>query len=139
MPDGTLFLKAARGEEIVSALAAFLNECRILAGSFTAIGAVSEAEIGHYSVAEKAYHKVSLREPMEVLALTGNVSRTDDGKALAHPHVVLGLRDMSAKGGHLFRAVAEPTCEIVLRPFAAAVERRMDEAVGLKLWRLAGA
>lgn len=43
---------------------------------------------------------------------------------------------MNCRGGHLFRALAEPTCEMVLRPLEGAVERRLVESCGLRLWQL---
>ena len=138
MPDGTTFLKALSGEEIVEALTAYVNDEKIFAATFQAIGAVREAEIGHFDPREKKYHKVVLRGPLEILSLQGNVTRTEDGRSHVHPHVVLSDRDMKAVGGHLFYGVADPTCELVLRPFEGIVERRPAPEYGLKLWSLKG-
>ncbi len=137
MADGTVFLKASPGEEVVAALTEYLNDVKIFAGSFSAIGELREAEVGHFDPAAKAFRKALLRGPLEILSMTGNVSRAEDGRAHVHCHVVLGDRDMRASGGHLFLGVAEPTCELVLRCFnAAVVERRGDERYGLALWDL---
>lgn len=136
MADGTVFLKARPGEEIIAALAEFVNDRKIYAGTFSAIGAVREAELGHWSPRERAYHRVVLRGPLEILSLQGSVTRTEDGLAHVHPHIVLGDRDMKAVGGHVFYAVADPTCELVLRPFKGVVDRKADQASGLKLWSL---
>jgi len=136
MGEGFWVLKALPGEEVVGALTAFLNQARIHAGFLTGIGAASEAEIGHFDPVAKSYHKETLPGPIEIVSLTGNVSRVEDGQAFVHAHVALSLKDMSVRAGHLFRAVADPTCEVYLRALPGAVERRMVPEFGLKLWQL---
>jgi len=136
MGDGFWMLKALPGEEVVGALTAFLNERRIHAGFLTGIGAAREAEIGHFDPREKSYRKETLPGPVEIVSLTGNVSRLEDGEAFVHAHAALSLKDMSVRAGHLFRAVADPTCEICLRALPGAVARRMAPELGLKLLQL---
>lgn len=136
MPDGTVFLKADPGEEILAGLLAFLNDRKIFAGIFQAVGAVREAEIGHFDPKGKKFNKAVVTGPLEILSLTGNVTRGEDGGSRVHAHVVLGDRDMRALGGHLFYGVAEPTCELVLRSFKGAVDVRSDPRYGLSLWSL---
>ncbi|MBI4349287.1 MAG: DUF296 domain-containing protein [Elusimicrobia bacterium] len=134
-PDGTLLLKAEEHDDVVATMTAVVNERKIFAGGFTGVGACAEAEIAFWDPKTREYLKRVIGGPLEVLALTGNVARTDDGKAFLHAHIVLGDREMNCKGGHLFRLVAEPTCEIVLRPLEGAVDRKL-EACGLRLWQL---
>lgn len=136
MGDGFWLLKARPGEELLEALTAFLAEKRIYAGFLTGIGAAREAEIGHFDPREKSYHKEVYPGPVEIVSLNGNISRVEDGRPFVHAHAVLSLKDMSARAGHLFRAVVDPTCEIVLRALPGAVERRMVAEVGLRLWQL---
>ncbi len=135
-PDGTLLLQAQPGEDVVVGATAVVNERNIFAGGYTGIGAVEEAEIGFWDPKARTYLKKVLHGPLEIVALTGNVARTEDGKAFLHSHIVLSDREMTCFGGHLFRATAEPTCEIVLRPLSGVVERRLVEACGLRLWQL---
>jgi len=137
LDDGTLICKAARGEEIVSSLTALLEEKNIRAAQVSGIGACEEAEIGFFDPETKAYEKQLLREPLEVLSLSGNASRTEDGKTFLHLHVVLGDRRMAARGGHLFKLAAEPTLEIFVRPLKGVIERAMIPEIGLRLWKLA--
>ena len=134
-PDGTILLKAEPGDEIISAVTAEVQRRGIFAGGLAAIGACSEAEIGFWDGDKREYVKETIRGPLEILALTGNVAKVEDGKAFIHAHAVVGDRKLNTRGGHLFRAVAEPTCEIILRPLAGALERRMEEC-GLRLWKL---
>ena len=136
MGEGFFILKARPGEEIISALTVFVNEKKIYAGFLTGIGAAQEAELGYFDPRQKAYFRKTYQEPSEIVSLTANISRVEDGQAFLHAHAVLGLRDMSARAGHLFRAVADPTCEIYLRALPGVVERRMVQEQGLKLWQI---
>jgi hypothetical protein len=136
MGEGFFILKARPGEEIISALTAFVNEKKIYAGFLTGIGAAQEAELGYFDSQKKAYSRKTLTEPLEIVSLTANISRVEDGQAFIHAHAVLSLRDMSARAGHLFRAVADPTCEIYLHALPGVVERRMVPESGLKLWKI---
>ncbi|MEK7656875.1 MAG: PPC domain-containing DNA-binding protein [Elusimicrobiota bacterium] len=134
-PDGTILLKFREGEEVISALTAFLESRKIHAGSFQAIGAVAECEIAYFDTQTRTYERRTLEGGWEILSLLGNVARVE-GKAFVHAHGSFGDRDCGLKGGHVFRAVAEPTCEMTLRPLPGAVDRVLDESCGLKLWKL---
>ena len=57
----------------------------------------------------------------------------DKDEPFFHVHVALGLRDGSARGGHLFEATVRPTVEIMLTTFARPVRRTIDAATGLPL------
>lgn len=136
MGEGWWALKALPGEELVAALNAFLNDARICAGTLSGIGAAREIEIGHFDPQTRNYHKEIWPGPLEIISLTGNVSRLEDGKSLLHAHAAFSLKDMSVRAGHLFRAVVEPTCELYLRALPGAVDRCAVPEIGLKLWRL---
>jgi hypothetical protein len=136
MGDGYWVFKGTPGEELVEGFSAALTEIKVGAGFFTGIGAVSEAVIGHFDPATKEYHKETLSGAIEIVSLTGNVSRIEDGSVLVHAHAALSLKDMSMRGGHLFRAVVMPTCEITLRVMKGSIERRLIPELGLKLWQI---
>jgi predicted DNA-binding protein with PD1-like motif len=68
----------------------------------------------------------------EVLSLTGNLALYDN-EPLFHVHVALGLRDGSARGGHLFEATVCPTVESVLNTYPTPVRRKIDHDTGLPL------
>ena len=67
-----------------------------------------------------------------MLSLIGDVAEKD-GEPAVHAHVVLGLRDGSARGGHLLRAVVRPTLEVVLHRSPAHLCKRHDTTTGLAL------
>ncbi len=136
MGDGYWVFQGLPGEELIAGFAAALTELKVGAGVFAGIGAVSEAEIGHFDPVSKEYHKETLSGAIEIVSLTGNVSRVEDGSVLVHAHAALSLKDMSMRGGHLFRAVIMPTCEISLRVLKGSIERRLIPELGLKLWQI---
>jgi predicted DNA-binding protein with PD1-like motif len=55
---------------------------------------------------------------------------------MLHTHVTLADLDGHVRGGHLFAATVHVTLELVLWPGRARIERGMDEATGLNLWKL---
>ena len=67
----------------------------------------------------------------------GNLTRVD-GKPFLHAHVSLASESFQVSGGHLFKGTVSATAELFLDPGEAAVERRLDPEVGLKLWDLEG-
>ncbi|MCX5797680.1 MAG: DUF296 domain-containing protein [Elusimicrobia bacterium] len=136
MGDGYWVFKGLPGEELIAGLTAALTELKVGAGFFTGVGAVSEAELGHFDPASKEYHKETFSGAIEIISLSGNVSRIEDGSVLVHAHAALSLKDMSMRGGHLFRAVVMPTCEITLRVLKGSVERRLIPELGLRLWQI---
>ena len=47
-------------------------------------------------------------DQVEVLSLSGEITRNEDGSPHVHGHVVVGLRDGRAFGGHLLKGVVKP-------------------------------
>jgi len=121
-----------RGDEAVAGLESFAREQGLTAASFTGIGAFSEATLGYFDWESKEYEEIPVSEQVEVLSLIGDVAEKDGEPAL-HAHVVVGLRDGSARGGHLLRGVVRPTLEVVLRRSPAHLRKRHDPASGLAL------
>ena len=136
LSDGTVLAKAAPGEDAPPALASLCESLGVHCGMVAGIGACESAELAFFDPKTKSYEKRRFAEPMEVLSLSGNVSRGEDGRAFLHLHGVLGRRDLSTVGGHVFALVAEPTLELFVRPFAGAVDRVFVPEKGLRLWRI---
>jgi hypothetical protein len=78
------------------------------------------------------YQRSAIDEQCEVLSLVGDIA-LDEGRPAVHAHIVLGRRDLSAVGGHLFGGRVWPTFEIVVTETPVALRKRMDPAVGLPL------
>jgi predicted DNA-binding protein with PD1-like motif len=128
-------LRFGMGEEIVSSLLEFCEKESIRAGTVSAIGAAKDIEIAAFDVDSKEYSKKELKGNHEIISLKGLVSFVD-GKPHVHLHITLAGHDFSAKGGHLNRATASPTCEMVVRKLDGELHRKKDEETGLKLLEL---
>jgi predicted DNA-binding protein with PD1-like motif len=135
---GRLFVVCDPGEEIVSTLTRVVDEERIEAASFTAIGGFREAVLGFFELEKGEYKRIPIREQVEVLSLIGNIAATD-GKLRIHAHAVLGKSDGSACGGHLLEGYVRPTLELVLVRTPAVLARQLDPRFGIPLTASANA
>jgi len=120
------------GEEAFAALTKFANE-ELPAASLTAIGAFERATIGWFDFTAKTYRKIEVNEQCEVLSAIGDVAIGDDGKASLHVHVVLGLSDGSARGGHFLSGIVRPALEVVLTGAPAPLRRTRRPELGIAL------
>jgi predicted DNA-binding protein with PD1-like motif len=118
------------GEKIVETLKALCERDAIGAGFFSGLGAVDEAEIGHFDPASNDYTWIRLSGPYEIVSLYGNIT-TVDGKPFIHAHIALGDNTFAVRGGHLKEAEVSVTCEITLTRFRDDIGRTKDAATGL--------
>ncbi len=130
--DDKHFLVLKKGEELVSALTAFLKEKNIAAGSISGLGAVENVDIAYYDLPTKAYLRTVFPDVYELLSATGNAALLD-GKHFPHVHVVIGDRNYKTYGGHLFAATVAATVELSIIQMPFRVERAHDAETGLKL------
>ena len=128
----TYLLEFRTGQEVMQGLLAFARKHKLVAGHLTGIGAISDAVIGYFDPHTKTYLRNHEKGQAEVLSLTGNLALYDN-EPFFHVHVALGLRDGSARGGHLFEATVRPTVELVLTTYPKAVRRKIDPETGLPL------
>lgn len=129
-------IRIERGEKVIEMLANFCKEKNIQGGSFTAIGAVSEAEVGYYDFEKRQYFSKKHKGDLEVVSMSGNVSIGDAGPII-HPHIVLSKGiEGTCIGGHLDEAIVSLTLEISLDVLKEPLERRHDTETGLKLLQL---
>ncbi len=110
----------------------FARDIEADAGWFTAMGAVSDAEVWFYDQDEKEYQSVTFDEPLEVAGCVGNISRLD-GDLFAHTHAVLSRPSGQALAGHL-NAGTVFAGELYFRAFEQPLTRERDETTELDLW-----
>ncbi len=113
-----------------------LRREKLAAAHFTAIGALSDVTLVYFDWEKKDYKRIPLREQVEVLSLIGDVALDEKGKHKVHAHIVVGLSDGMARGGHLLDAHVRPTLEVILVESPAHLHRRFDSESGLALIRL---
>jgi predicted DNA-binding protein with PD1-like motif len=134
-PGRNFIGRLAKGDDLLASLEKLAQEHNIILGEVTAIGAVSQARVGYYNQAERKYYFLDLAKPMEILALTGNIS-IKEGKPMVHAHVTLSDNEGRAYGGHLAEGTLVFACEFTILEFVSGVNlvRQMDEPTGLFLW-----
>ncbi len=118
------------GEKIIETLRALCERDVIGSGFFHGLGAVNDAELGHFDPATGDYSWTKLAGPYEIVSLYGNITVVD-GKPFIHAHASLCDRTFAARGGHLREAVVSVTCEVTLTRFRDDITRKKDEATGL--------
>ncbi|MGZ5172551.1 MAG: PPC domain-containing DNA-binding protein [Vulcanimicrobiaceae bacterium] len=123
------------GDEVVSALTRFAESENLTATRFTAIGAFSDAVLGYYDWDNKQYEHIPVTEQVEVVSLIGDVA-LEGKRPRVHAHVVLGLRDGTARGGHLLEGRVRPTLEVILTESPNYMKREFDPDSGLALIRI---
>jgi predicted DNA-binding protein with PD1-like motif len=128
----TFVLVFDKGDDPVELLPGFAAEQSCTGSSFTAVGAVASATLGYFDRERREYQQSVVDEQCEVLSLLGDIA-THDRKPAVHAHAVLGRRDLSTVGGHLFAASVWPTLELVLTESPAHLRKRYDPDTGLAL------
>ena len=93
-----------------------------------AVGMLRDLVLGYWD--GKQYVKEPVREPVELLSLSGNIG-DKEGEVMVHAHVVAGLKGGAALGGHLLAATVHNTVELTLRELPGVRLLRKQEPNGL--------
>ena len=134
-PGRSFMGRLAKGDDLLQALENFCQEQQITLGEVRALGAVTRARVGFYNQEERKYYFLDLEQPLEILALVGNIS-LKDGKPMVHAHVTLGDAAGRACGGHLAPGTMVFACEFAVHEYQAEqmLARQDDPETGLMLW-----
>ncbi|PLX40693.1 MAG: DNA-binding protein [Deltaproteobacteria bacterium] len=133
---GRIFIgRLERGDDLLAALTDVCVKEGVKIGRVEAIGAVESATVGFYDQDIKVYEYIEIAEPMELLALLGNVS-TINNETMLHAHVTLGDdAGGHCRGGHLAPGTVVFACEYIIEELIGeALVRGPEEATGLSLW-----
>jgi len=130
-----LFVRLERGEDVHTSLTELARREGIQGGFVTALGAVSDAELGYYDLERRDYERRRLEKEVEIGSASGTLSLLE-GKPHVHLHAVLSDRECRVFAGHLFSAKAAATVEMMVHVSDGPIERTPDEETGLNLWRV---
>jgi hypothetical protein len=125
-------IRLEAGEKVVATLRSLCEREGIGSGFFNGLGAVGEAELGHFDPSSNDYSWVKLSGSYEIVSLYGNITVVD-GKPFIHAHAALSDNTFAVRGGHLREAVVSVTCEVTLTRFKDDIGRKTDAATGLFL------
>lgn len=132
----TIVLRLDPDEEIIEQLTALAVQENIRLAEISGLGAIKEFHICVFDVKEKQFYNNQYQEPMELISLSGTITR-QDGKPYLHIHASAGNGSGSAFGGHLKKAVISATGEITVRVVDGEVGRKYSEEIGLNLFHFA--
>ena len=131
--EKTFALVFDTGDEVVANLLAFAKEQKLTASHLIGMGACERVMLGFFELERKDYKKIPINEQVEVMSLIGNISLEESGEPKVHAHMVVGLQDGTAHGGHLLEAHVRPTLEVFLVESSKLLRRKMNADVGLAL------
>jgi predicted DNA-binding protein with PD1-like motif len=137
---GNYLIRLERGEKALESLRDFADRHPIGFAVIRAIGTFEHVTLGYYNAVDKTYQEKTMGgtpgETLEVLNLSGNIAKGEDGGWIVHAHVTVSRPDYTTLGGHLVEAIVGPTLEVVVQTLPATIRRRHDPDTGLNLWDL---
>ena len=134
--DNYYLIRLEAGEEVIESLKRFANEHGVGFAALWAIGAFKRVTLGYFDATANTYHHRAVEEQVEVLNLSGTISRGENDAPVVHAHVTVGRSDCHTLGGHLAEATVNPTLEIAMIVAPATIHRSRDPVTGLMLWDL---
>ena len=112
------------GESIVEGLTELCEKEAIGHGMVSGIGGTKYLRLGIWDRFENEYKYIEKDQgSMEILSLTGNISRRD-GKPNLHLHVMASDDSFAAFGGHLDKGIVQNMLEIYVYPHAEGIDRK---------------
>jgi hypothetical protein len=121
-----------KGDEVLSGLTDFATKYQVTSAHFTAIGALSGANVGWFNPAKKMYRQIAVDHQVEVVSMIGDIALFK-GKPVVHTHMIVSSSDGSTRAGHVLDAHAFPTLEIMVTVEPNAMHKRFDEELGFTL------
>jgi len=125
-------LKFELGEHYPAVFIKFLKKNKINGGFFNGLGAGTNPEVAFYDLKKEKYLTKRFKGDLEVLNLTGNVSKSGK-ETIIHQHITLGKKNFEAVGGHLMDMRIGGTLEIFLI-VTPKLKRSKDLTTGLNLF-----
>jgi predicted DNA-binding protein with PD1-like motif len=131
----TYALIFAKGDEIMSGLTEFAVREKLVAGHFSAIGALEHALFGWFDSARKAFRDIPVDEQVEMISLIGDLGLVNGSPAI-HAHGAVAFPDGHVSGGHILEAVAWPTMELFFTAYPSPLIKERDDETNLFLFNL---
>ncbi len=108
-----LVIKLDQGEDLYPVIQKAMDSEGMRSGVVVGgIGAIRDFELGYYDLRAKAYLRRRYRADHELLGMRGSASLGADPPF--HVHCSVGRRDLTTRGGHLFRATVAAAAEVYI-------------------------
>ena len=119
-----LFVRLDPGEEIHKTLQNLADVVGFDAAAITSgIGRTRDTLYG-FMDEEGIYRRRPLDSPSELVSLSGNIARTQEGNAFTHIHCCWSDDDNNVHAGHMFQSVVHVVAEIHIRILSQAIMTR---------------
>lgn len=128
----TFWARVDEGNEIIASVLSVVDENSIDNATLTCIGAINHARLITPDLANPRHdgREKEVDEPCEIMAV-GNITRSDQGKAIVHLHCTLARQDTSALAGHLVSATALYFVEVsIIEELSIRAIRKQDPDTG---------
>ena len=122
--DEDLFVRLDPGEEIHSTLQKLADEVGFNAAAITSGIGRTRKNLYGYMDEQGVYQRRPLDNPSELVSLSGNIARTQDGKAFTHIHSCWSDDDNNVHAGHMFESIVHVVAEIHIRILSKAIMTR---------------
>ncbi len=132
--ENKIIARIDKGEEILEKIKEIALKENIKLASVSALGATNDFTVGVFKVDEKKYYSNNFVGNFEIVSLTGTIN-TMNGEFYTHIHMSAGNDKGEVFGGHLNRAMVSATCEMVIDIINGSVDRKLDEDIGLNLFK----
>tara|TARA_B110000014_G_C20048793_1_gene545486 strand:+ start:710 stop:1213 length:504 start_codon:yes stop_codon:yes gene_type:complete len=127
-----IFVRLDPGDEIHASLQELADDVGFDAAAITSgIGRTRDNQYG-YMNEEGVYQRRILNSPSELVSLSGNIARTENGDAFTHIHCCWSDDDNDVHAGHMFQATVHVVAEIHIRVMDHAMMTRCP-LVGFEL------
>lgn len=136
----TIYLRVDKGERVIETVRALCEELGVLGGTFSGIGACCAVDVRTWIPERADYVGHEYEGMIEMVSLSGNVTRDREGRVRTHAHGVFSRLDAQGRpevlAGHLADATIGYTGEIAIVPAAEPIDIEFDEAAGIDVWSL---
>jgi predicted DNA-binding protein with PD1-like motif len=132
--DNLLIVRLSDGDNLLEGLEEALRKEKIDSGIVLGgVGMVRNAALSFY-VGKGEYETVPVHEPVELCALSGNVSSLG-GDLVIHLHAVVARKGGTTVAGHFSGGKVNMTVEIAIMVTPQKLTRETDPGTGLRLLR----
>ena len=133
--ENRCLVKGEPGDRLPDFLVELARERGWMSGSLTGLGGVRDVQLAYFDLELKQYLPISVEGVVEVVSLTGNLSRVQ-GQPFWHLHAAVSDRDGRVTAGHLVRLEVAITLECWIDAGLQHVDRERDPETGLNLLAL---
>ncbi len=135
LPARHIMARLDKGLDLAEQITNLASTAGIETAAFTAIGALSRAELSYYNQEKKEYQNFRVDHPVELVSCLGDIS-IRDSRPFVHVHASLADSKGNMVGGHLIRGEVFAAELYLIDLSGEKLVREHDPETGLYLWRL---